>query len=231
MNSELAWTASVIQNYFRITFRYKDPLPPHKPTSLSFTSSSLCVTGFSSLTLFEIDYLQKHLSSPGRTAAEPLQAGPQSVCHARLFCSLSSSARLQVLHLPMFNPLLSTTEVLCVILHCICHSSRNEGVERGSKRERSSKGGMKTVTITATCSRQKSVSKSSVCREKIILIKNSFQSLVPYRTGNSWSLWAGWGTLLLRSLKFWHCWNCHKPVSVRWWQKQRKSLHFPHFQM
>lgn len=157
----------------------------HKPTCLSLTSSSLCVAGFSSLMLFEIEYLQKHLSSPGRTGAEPLHAGPQSVCHARLFCSLSSFARLQVLHLPKFNHLLPATEVLSVILHCICHSSRNKGEERDSKRERSSKGGMKAKTITATCSGQKSASKSSVCGEKIILIKNSFQSLVPYTAGNS----------------------------------------------
>lgn len=59
----------------------------------------------------------------------------RACAHAQLFCSLSSPARLQVLHLLKFNHLLSTTEVLCMILHCICHSLRNEGEERDSKKD------------------------------------------------------------------------------------------------
>lgn len=169
-------------------FRYKRPSSTTQTYMLAPCLSSLYMTCFSSLTLFEMGYLQKQLRVNRRDLAHWTSEHPsRALMHGSSSSLLSSSARMYTLHLCKCNRLLSATEELCLMLHYIWHSSR-KWEERDSKGERSWKGGRKTKIITATSKGQQSARVSCVCEGKIILINNSFQSLVPYTADNSQSL-------------------------------------------
>lgn len=218
MNSELARTASA---RYKTTsgshLDIKDPLPPHKSTSLSLTSSSFMHDWFFLTHVIWNRLLAEAPKQPRMNRSRVLAhcASEHVPCSTLLLtffpCKAAGSSPPQVQSLAVRNRGALHDPAL--------HPATPRGMKgrKVTARDRSSIGGMKTMPITAPAEDKNQWAKVLCVRKKITLIKNSFQSLVPYRAGNSWSLWAGWRTPLLWSLKFWHCWNCHKPVRVRWW--------------